>query len=219
MALRASRLQTLFFPSRSANVTAAVEQSKEFGCTNIILRPLPESQLENSIVGVPHFWRENGEVVDPTELQGKSVCLFVSQREDHPAFVNDIRLSIPVAQSPNSAYDVPTTLPLVQATTLAMQALLQVTQAVKLGQPTGLRMTNPEEMEGNALTKKVAKILRVPHPRTLKQQAMHEKKKKKYDFLRDWQAAEENWEGWEPEQAVGEELVPGKMGAHAPRQW
>jgi hypothetical protein len=219
LALRASRLQTLFFPSRSATVNDAVEQSKKFGCTNIVLRPLPESQLENSIVGVPHFWRENGEAVDLEELQGKSVCLFVSQHENHRAFENDIRLSLPVAQSPNSAYDVPTTLPLVQAASLAMQALLQVTQGVKVGQPTGLRMTTPEEMEGNALTKKVAKILHIPRPRTPRQQVMHDKKKKRYDFMRDWHAAEENWEGWEPEQTVGEELVPGKMGAHAPRQW
>ena len=219
MALRSSRLQTLFFPSRSATVRDAYQQSQKFGCTNIVLHPLPESQLENAIVGVPHFWRESGEVVNPKELEGKSVCLFVSQREAHPAFENDIRLSIPVAQSPNSEYHIPTTLPVVQAATLAMQALLQVTQAVKLGQPTGLKMTSPEEMEGNAITKKVAEMLNVPRPRTLRQQAMLNKKKKQYEFLRDWQSAEENWEGWEPEQSVGDELVLGKMGTHTPRQW
>ena len=219
LALRSSRLQTLFFPTRSAGLTDAIREIDKLGCTRILLRPLPETQIENSIVGVPHFWRENGELVDPKELVGKSIALIASEREPHPRLENDIRLSIPVAQSPNSQYQTPTTIPIVQATALAMMTLLQVTQSVKVGQPTGLRPTHPEEMEGNNLSKKVAGLLKVPRALTEAQKAWHDRKKKKVEFLRDWEAAEENWEGWEPESHVGMELVPGKMGTHTKRKW
>lgn len=219
VALRSSRLQTLFFPMRSGSMKQALQQMETLGCTRILLRPLPESQIENSIVGVPHFWQENGVLVDQEELVGKSVALITSESEELPHFKDDIRLSIPVAPSPNSPYQTSTTIPILQATALAMMTLLQVTQGVKVGQPTGLKTSHPEEFEGNKITRKVAHLLNVPRPMSARQQYQYDKKKRKIDFARDWKAAEDNWEGSEPARKIGPELVPGKMGTRTPREW
>ena len=80
-AFRASRLQTIFFPMETTTSNDALQKSRDWGCVPIFLSPLPKSQLENSEVGRPHFWRNSGNTIEESELTGKKVALIASQKE------------------------------------------------------------------------------------------------------------------------------------------
>ena len=213
-ALRASRLQTIFFPMETTTSKNALEKSRDWGCVPVFLRTLPKSQLDNSQVGRPHFWRHSGNIIEETELAGKKVALIATQREIFPASPDDICMSIPLANSPTSPYQELSTLAVVQATAIAMMTLLNVTQNIKISQPTGLTPSHAETAEGRSVTKELAKLLNVPRPLTPKQAAMKAKKKAIEAFEREWEREEENWEGWEELSEGGNEQIPGKIGTH-----
>jgi len=226
-ALRASRLQTVFFPTTTALSKDALSETKEWGCTPIFLTPLPDAQLSESEVGRPHFWRTSKKTVDLEEIKGQKIALVASQKENSNRSSDDICLSIPLANSSTSPYQELATLSVVQATAMAMMALLNITQDVKLSQPTGLRPSHPEEAEGRIVTKALAKILKVPRPLTARQAAMKAKREAREKFVRNWEEAEknfgkddENWEGWEEVDELeeeGNEAIPGKIGSHRKR--
>ena len=218
-AFRASRLQTIFFPMETTTSNDALQKSRDWGCVPIFLSPLPESQLENSEVGRPHFWRNSGNTIEESELTGKKVALIASQKERFSASPDDICMSIPLANSPTSPYQELSTLAVVQATAMAMMTLLHVTQNVKISQPTGLKPSHPEIAEGRSVTKELAKVLKVPRPLTPKQAAMKAKKKAIDAFEREWAREERNWEGWEEESEGGNEEIPGKIGTHKKREF
>ena len=224
-AFRASRLQTILFPTISSSTKDALTKSRQWGCTPVFLTPLPDSELAESEVGRPHFWRKSGKVVEKDEIKGKKIALVASQREKLNTNEDDICLSIPLANSSTSAYQELCTLSMIQATAIAMTTILNVTQNVKLSQPTGLRPSHPEEAEGRIITKGLAKILKVPRPLTARQAAMKAKKLARQKFEREWEEAErqlakkedENWEGWEEVEQLneeGNEAIPGKIGTH-----
>ena len=216
-ALRAGRLQTLFFPMQTSTSKDALQNSRDWGCVPIFLCPLPEDQLSNLEVGRPHFWRSSGNIVDEEELIGKKVALVATQKEFLSASPKDIRMSIPLANSPTSPYQELSTLAVVQATAMAMMTLLNVTQGIKISQPTGLKPSHPEIAEGRRVTKQLAKLLNVPRPLTPKQQAQKAIKEAQEAFQREWEKAEENWEGWEEGSEGGNEEIPGKIGTHRKR--
>ena len=215
-AFRASRLQTIFFPMETTTSNEALQKSRNWGCVPIFLSTLPESQLENSQVGRPHFWRNSGNIIEESELAGKKVALIATQK-DVSASPDDICMSIPLANSPTSPYQELSTLAVVQATAMAMMTLLNVTQNIKISQPTGLKPSHPEIAEGRIVTKELAKLLNVPRPLTPKQAAMKAKKKAREAFEREWMREEENWEGWEEVSEGGNEEIPGKIGTHRKR--
>ena len=216
-AFRASRLQTIFFPMETSTSNEALAKSRNWGCVPIFLRTLPGSQLENSEVGRPHFWRNSGEVIEESELAGKKVALIATQREHLSASPDDICMSIPLANSPTSPYQELSTLAMVQATAMAMMTLLNVTQNIKISQPTGLIPSHPEIAEGRSITKQLAKILNVPRPLTPKQLAMKAKKEGREAFMKEWEREEDNLEGWEEVSEGGNEEIPGKIGTHRRR--
>ena len=192
---RAGRLQTLFFPIHNVhppNLQAALNKAAGWECKPIFLRPLPDSELDKSQVGRPHFWKKSGEPVDLKEVTGQKIALVVSQTDQNGKYVkdDDICLSIPLSISPSSPHQELTTLPVLPATALAMSTILNATQDEPLAQPTGLKMSHSEWNEGRMLTKNLAKILQVPRPLSGKQQRMLEKKRAYLAFKMAWEETE-----------------------------
>jgi hypothetical protein len=187
--LRISRLQTLFFPAEKVpRVQLAVEKAKGMGCTPVYIRPLPEQEISRAQVGIPHFWRKNGRLVDVSELKGK-VALVVSKTEKLPIEDDDICVSIPLAVSPLG----PSVLSSLSATNAAAQAMATITSLDtehKLRQPKGLEPTDIEAIEGRMLTRKVAKKLQVPRPVSAKQFRVMQKLNARKAFEAEWAAEE-----------------------------
>lgn len=206
-ALRASRLQSMLFPSENHRlVSTAVDRAKAMGCTPIFMKLLPERECENSQVGVPKFWRMNGRNVDMSELQGK-VAVVVSPNDQAPAAEDDICVSIPLAVSPLGPKAL-STMNFVHAATISMATIVSLDQESKLSQPVVLEPTYIEEMEGRMVTNALAAKMRVPRPKTPRQQDMIDRKKAIRNFRLEWEKEElelKKRRGMTPEEEAEEE--------------
>lgn len=190
-ALRGSRYQTMLFPFKVVPFERALKEATDWGCIPVYLRPLPESEIENAMVGRPHFWRLSGSGVDLSELAGKKFVLVASQEERLEVQSDDINLSIPLANSPSAKYQMLSTINVAHATSIAMVTMLNATQDIKLTQPTGLRPSHPEIAEGRMVSNDLSKILKVPRLLTQKQMAQRKKKLERREFEKAWEEAEE----------------------------
>ena len=146
-------------------------------------------------------------------------------------------MSIPLSVSPISPAQELSTLSIAHATTIAMMALLNITQNIKISQPTGLKPSHVEVDEGRLVTNTLSKGLKVPRTLSPAQERMRRKKMEKERFEREWDLAaqkvkerktrlegnweieDDNWEGWDESTKFQHrnELIPGKMGAHTPK--
>jgi hypothetical protein len=188
-ALRASRMQSFFFPTEKHRLTStAVTKVKAMGCVPVYIRLLPEQELKDSQVGVPKFWRKNGRNVDMSELRGK-VAVVVSSNEYEPIDEDDICVSVPIAVSPLGPAAL-ATMDTIHAAVISMTAIVGLDQESKLSQPSVLEPTHIAEIEGQMVTKALASKLGIPRPLTTKQLVMAAKKKAKREFELQWEREE-----------------------------
>jgi hypothetical protein len=188
--LRASRLQSMFWPCEGMSLGTATEKTTEWGFTPVYIRPLPASEIRHSRVGIPQFWREDGKQVDMEELKSKKIALVVSTNAKLSFSPQSICLSIPLAVSPSSSVKELTTLSIAQAASLTMAEIARMSDDA-ISQPKGLALSDIEDLEGRMLTRAVSATLGVARKLSPRQEAQRARKAERAKFTREWEREEQ----------------------------
>jgi tRNA G18 (ribose-2'-O)-methylase SpoU len=189
VALRSSRLQTLFWPSKSSDFDTAVKTVKEWGFVPIFIRPLSDTALREAQIGIPRYWRGDGAKVNVKELEGQRIALVVSGHSRMELALDDVCMSIPLAVSPHAKSTL-TTLSVAQTTAIGMAEIARLMRDVSLKQPKGLEPSDTEILEGRMVTKQLSTLLGVKRQLTKKQKYSIQKREKKKKFGNEWQRDE-----------------------------
>jgi tRNA G18 (ribose-2'-O)-methylase SpoU len=185
-ALRSSRLQTLVWPSKSSDFDTAVKTVKGWGFVPIFIRPLSDTALEDARIGIPRYWRGDGEKVNVKELEGRKIAVVVSGQSRIELAPDDVCMSIPLAVPPHAKSTLLTSLSITQTTAIAMAEIGRLMRNISLKQNKGLEPSDPEILEGRMITKQLSSVLGVRRKLTPKQEYMIQKRQKRQKFGLDW---------------------------------